>query len=143
MREKLLYLIAIVIGCWVGWMYLDNEPPYVWDASASYVTPNPTEDGSRVSVNWKMTVKRLCPGSSQRTLTDAETGQTVATYDSTPAALSVKVGDTRLIRTFVLPRGLPPLVGYSSLVCFSCNPLQAYFPLCVRTPELLFNTTHQ
>jgi hypothetical protein len=138
MREKLLYLIALLVGSWIGWMYLDNKPPYEWDATRSVVSPNPAPQAGRVSVEWFMKVNRICPGSSQRILTDASTDRTVATYDATPAALSVKMGDQTLIRTFVLPRGLPPKVGYRSTVCFQCNALQAFFPLCVTTPTLTF-----
>lgn len=126
------------MGLWVAAMYLDHEPPYEWDSGRSVVSPNPAPQASRVSVEWHMKVNRLCPGSSQRILTDAATGRTVATYDATPAALSVRMGDQTLIRTFVLPRGLPAEVGYRSTVCFQCNALQAFFPLCVTTPTLTF-----
>lgn len=126
------------LGLWVAWMYLDDAPPYMWSAGESYVSPQPAADGGMIAVSWKMKVNRLCPGSSQRILVDANTGQTVATYDATPAALSVSTGDERLIRTFQLPRGLPPLVGYRSTVCFRCNLLQAAFPLCITTPTLIF-----
>lgn len=126
------------LGLWVAWMYLDIAPPYEWSAAESNISPQPARDGEMIAVSWKMKVNRLCPGSSQRILIDAATGQTVATYDATPAALSVRTGDEKLIRTFQLPRGLPPLVGYRSTVCFRCNPLQAVFPLCVTTPTLTF-----
>jgi hypothetical protein len=135
-----LWLITMsALGAWLAVMRLDSRPPYEWDATRSVVSPDPAPQAGRVSVEWHMKVNRVCPGSSQRVLTDASTGQTVATYDATPAALSVSVGDQTLNRTFVLPRGLPPRVGYRSTVCFECNALQTLFPLCVTTPTLTFN----
>lgn len=125
-------------GGWIGWMLLDRQTPYVYFAEESYVTPDPAPDGGRVTVDWKLRINRLCPGSSLRTLADADTGRTVVTYDATPIIQAVQISDERLVRTFVLPRGLPPLVSYRSTICFRCNALQAFFPLCQSTPTLTF-----
>jgi hypothetical protein len=129
----------VAFGGWLGWMMLDRELPYAYFADESFVTPDPAPDGGRVTVDWRLRVNRLCPGSSLRTLTDVDTGRTVVTYDATPIIQSVRIADDHLTRTFMLPRGLPPRVGYRSLICFRCNVLQALFPLCQSTPTLTFN----
>lgn len=154
--SRFTFLAACLgIGTYIAFMLLDNVPPYVWDVEKSYALPSPAIDGGRVTVFWKIkTVNRICPASSQRTFRDASTrdldkdgnripysGDLVATYDATPAASSVRSTDDRIVRTFVLPRGLPTTVDYSSHVCFSCNPLQKIWPLCLDTPELTFEVS--
>ncbi len=134
-----LWLLTMAaLGSWLAVMSLDNEPPYVWDASETSITPNPAKGGEMVTVNWKMTINRICPGSSSRSLIDADTGMVIATYDATPVSAVIRTGDKSLIRTFQLPRGLPPRVGYKSTICFRCNVLQALMPLCVSTPTIKF-----
>lgn len=92
-----------------------------------------TADWSLVAVN------RTCPGTVQRVFRDALTNKTVSTLDTTEASRVVRVGDNRLPRSFQLPPNLPPRVKYSALVCFQCNLLQKYWPMCFMTPELTFN----
>ena len=131
-------LTMAALGSWLAVMHLDNDPPYVWDEAETTITPNPARGGEMVTVNWKMSIDRVCPGSSSRSLIDADTGLVIATYDATPISAVVQTGDRNLIRTFQLPRGLPPRVGYKSTICFRCNVLQALMPLCVSTPTLTF-----
>lgn len=154
---KALFLILnCVIGASATVWYFDSAPPYVWNDEESFVTPNPAPDGGRITADWMLDARRLCPGVSQRTLRDGMTivrdaigqpipysGQIVATYDKQPLGAITKYGDQRLARTFVLPRNLPPVVNYSSELCFRCNPLQYIpgFELCVKTPELQFRVT--
>jgi hypothetical protein len=45
--------------------------------------------------------------------------------------------DDHLTRALCCRTGYRP-VGYSSLICFRCNVLQALFPLCQATPTLSF-----
>lgn len=130
------YAVVVGIGLWIASMRLDDHIPY--DYLSGTIQPDPAKEGRRVVLNWKIQTHRLCPGSVQRVLTNETTGKVVAAYDPTPASLTVSMGDTELNKTFLLPDDLPPLVGYDATVCFKCNPLQAFFPICFKTPHLTF-----
>jgi hypothetical protein len=119
-------------------MYLDRQVPY--EHIKGEIVPDPTPQHAQVSLPWDIKVNRLCPGNVQRVLFDADTGDMVAAYDRTPSSISVKMGDTKLVKTFQLPLSLPARVRYTANVCFSCNPLQHIWPIFVQTPELYFST---
>lgn len=137
---RILWLIAMAaLGAWFAVMWLDNEPPYSYDASQSFVLPDPAPQGATVTVSWKLTnIRRECPGSVQRVFRNMDTGALVTTLDTTPMSRAIKRGDARLPRSFELPPGLPPVVGYSAEVCAQCNLLQRAFPMCFKTPEIIF-----
>jgi hypothetical protein len=134
-------LMCLAVGTWVAWMSMDNEPPYVWDATESYIKPNPATQEGLVTANWKLNkVNRICPASLQRFFYNHETGEIASTLDRTEASRAVRYGDERLPRSFQLPPGLPPIVDYSVLVCFECNAYQRLIaPLCILTPRITFN----
>lgn len=134
--------LCVSAGVWVSIMRMDNKPPYRWTGSpGSYMVPNPAKQGDAVTANWKLLeVNRLCPATLQRFFRDHKTGQIVATLDTTEASRSVAIGDSRLPRSFRLPPGLPPVVDYSTLVCFECNLYQKLVaPLCIMTPSITFS----
>ena len=131
---------ATALGGWIGWMYLDTEPPYVYDAARSRIIPEVAKPESQIVADWKLAkVNRICPGSSHRRFRNKATGEVVTT-DATALATSTRVGDKALGRAIWLPPGLHDEVGYSTSVCFQCNALQTVFPnlFCVVTPELTF-----
>ena len=133
---------CLALGSWIGWMTLDNDPPYHWEGSPqSYISPDPGSQGGYVTANWKLTkVNRLCPATLQRFFRNHETGEMVATLDTTEASRSVKFGDQKLPRSFQLPPNLPPVTDYSTLVCFECNAYQRLIsPLCIMTPTITFH----
>ncbi len=136
----LWFLTMAALGSWFAVMFVDNEPPYIYDAEQSRIIPSVAKPESMVVADWKVAkVNRICSGTSQRRFRDKATNKTII-IDSTPIARSVKVGDNRLTRAFQLPPGLGPEVAYSSDICFRCNVLQHIFPtmFCVMTPELSF-----
>jgi hypothetical protein len=134
-------LIAAALGAWIGVMWLDNEVPYVYDVSQSHIFPDPAPQNSMVRADWALAhVNRICPGSVQRYFTNADTGEVVATMDTTPVSTAVRLGDNKLPRAFQLPPGLPEHVGYFAHLKFHCNLLQHFFPLIVPTPIITFHT---
>lgn len=138
MRERLLYLIALGVGAWIGWMaFIDVQPAYEY--LHGEIVPDPAPQGGQVSLPWTIKVNRLCPGNVLRVLYDADTGEMVAAYDRTPSSISVQKDSARLVKSFQLPRGLPPRIRYTANVCFECNPLQKLWPICVQTPDLFFS----
>ena len=133
-------IVSTALGAWIGVMWLDNQPPYEYDANDSHIFPDPAPQGSMVRADWAIKkINRICPSQVQRYFTNADTGKLVATTDMTPVSRAVKVGDNRIPRAFQLPPDLPPHVGYFTDVCFQCNALQHVFPLCIKTPVITFH----
>lgn len=123
----------------IVYMYLDNVPPYEYDAGKSYIVPSRAHVEHQVTIHWAITkINRICRGYVVRFIIDADTG-VKTTYDATPAATSVERGDTELDRTFTLPPNVAPGVKiYRSEGFYSCNPLQQLWPLRVVTPDIRF-----
>lgn len=137
----ILGFIAAALGAWLAVMLLDGIDPYEYDTDYSKVLPNPAKMGDTVTVEWKIKVNRICPGTTSRVLRDAKTNVVVAVYDEVPIATNIGYGDTKVIRTFPLPTGLTGEVKYRSTLCFKCNFVQKFIPLCMQTPELPFRIT--
>lgn len=140
MMTRVIWLLSCAaFGSWLAVMYLDNDPPYTYDAAQSHIIPDPALQRSVVTVDWVLTaVRRECPGSVQRSFRSVETGQVLTTLDTTPMSRSIRIGDKSLPRSFELPPNLPAEVWYSAEVCAQCNLLQRAFPLCFKTPEIKF-----
>lgn len=132
----ILCLIPPAAGGQLAYWAMDRQPAYEY--LHGEIIPDPAPQGGQVSLPWTISVNRLCPGNVLRVLYDADTGAMVSAYDRTPSSISVKIGDTKLVKTFQLIRGLPPRIRYTANVCFECNPLQKVWPICVQTPDLFF-----
>lgn len=126
------------LGAWIAIMAADRTLPTEY-ISEPTVTPDPVEDGGRVIVDLKVKRNRTCPGTVQRTLYNAVTGDVIAFYDPIPSAFPAPSrSEQRLPKTFDLPEGLPSRVIYEANVCFTCNLLQNWFPICTRVPSVAF-----
>lgn len=140
--KKIIAFSAIISFFWIAplaYMYFDNQPPYEYDISNSYITPSKPHAERQVTVHWAFkSVNRICPGSIVRYIIDAQ-NKTKITYDATPAALSIDLKDLSLDRTFMLPPNVTigPKI-YRSEGFYICNPLQHFWPLRVSTPDLHF-----
>lgn len=134
-------LILAGLFAWVAFMAADNTPPYEYDIVESHVTPPVAIPGEQVTVKWKLAkVNRICNGWNRRVLFDPKTRVLLATWDPLPTALIDSISEGYLMRTFTLPKDIPSgETGYRSNVCYECNLFQKFVkPLCVATPELLF-----
>lgn len=130
-------ILSLILGL-ASFLLADNQPPYDYIVNQSYVRPDPAHGGQQVTVHWELKVKRICPGIIIRTIVDAKTKASVS-YDPTPAAATVRIGDTSLERTFFLPAAiLPGPKLYRVNAQYICNPLQHLWPLKVQTPDLVF-----
>lgn len=125
-------------------MMLDNDPPYVYDVTGSYLIPEKTQAGHQITVHWKFSkINRVCAGDVQRTIVDARSGART-TYDPVPVALmstmTRSINDEYLDRTFALPSGIVPGPKiYRANAEYFCNWLQRFWrPLKVQTPDLFF-----
>lgn len=127
-----------------GFLAFDTTRPYVFHASESYIIPPSGKGGDQMTVFWKVTHNRTCPGIVQRTLVDPATDVILAVYDASPAAINgVDIGGNVLAKTFSLPRTLQKgVVGYQASLLYTCNWLQILFPdtfgIKYQTPKLLF-----
>lgn len=123
----------------LAYMLADNQLPYEYDVDASYVIPDVTPSGRQMTVHWKLKkVNRVCRGAITRTIVDRDTG-VKTTYDPTPAAQTIDLGDMTLDRTFYLPPLITPgRKWYYSDAEFACNLLQQFYPLRTVTPRLPF-----
>lgn len=121
------------------YMIADNQPPFEYDAERSYVVPRVTESGRQMLVHWEFKrINRICPGSITRYVVDRRTTARFS-YDPTPAATTVEIGEDHLDRTFFLPQEVPPgPKWYYATAEFACNPLQRFYPMRVQTPRLPF-----
>ena len=143
MMGRMIFIVgAISLGGLIGWMaFLDRQIPYEYLSGRIY--PSPAKQASQIALDWTIKVNRLCPGNVHRLLYDADTSKLVYSYDRTPSAISVKMGDTSLPKSFWLPpQKLPPNIRYAANVCFPCNILQNLIPslaICVPTPDLFFS----
>lgn len=143
--SKTIFFCAIAAcAIWVAWMAADNERPYAYAVERSYIIPDPAQQGAMVTASWAIEkVNRPCGGTSQRYFRDLDPDSSsykeiVSTLDTTQMSRALKLGDKRLPRSFQLPPQLPKIVGYSTEICAQCNLLQHIFPLCFRTPEIIF-----
>lgn len=138
---KAFWIAGINIACIAGWltfMIADNLSPYEYIAAESSVIPSQALAGHQVTVHWQIKVNRLCPGAIVRTIVDARTGARTS-YDPTPAILTIRVTDTALDRTFLLPEGIRPGPKiYRANAEYICNPLHRIWPLRIQTPDLHF-----
>lgn len=144
MRAALIAVahISLLVVAPLAYMLADNQPPYVYDASKSYVKPEKTASGKQVTVHWHLArINRVCVGTIVRYIVDQHTNARIS-YDPTAAAATIEVGMNYLERTFFLPQEMTPgKKWYYAEGSYACNPLQRFYPLVTRTPRLSFEVT--
>ncbi len=127
------------LGAWIAVMASDRQLPTEY-VGKPQVIPDPVEDGARIIVDIPVKRNRSCPGTVQRMLKNARTDEVIAFYDPVAAAYPTPIGsEQRLPKTFELPEGLPPRVMYSAEVCFTCNIIQHWWPICTHVPSVTFS----
>jgi hypothetical protein len=131
-------LVSALIIAPVSYMMADNQVPYEYDYATSYMFPARPHLDRQVTMHWVIRrVNRICPGHIVRIITD-ESGARV-TYDPTPAAMDIHLGDKYMDRTFFLPPNLKPGPHfYKNVGYYACNPLQRFWPLVVETRAVPF-----
>jgi hypothetical protein len=130
-----------IIAAVIGHFATDRQPPYDFHADQSYVVPPVGREGLEMTINWRVTHHRTCPGTIERQLVDPNTGVIVAIYDPAPA--DTNGGKNGWLRkTFRVPRDIPGgNIAYQSKLTYHCNWLQALVPaLAIRylTPRIIF-----
>ncbi len=127
------------------YMLADNQQPYDYVEGRSRLIPPVTSAGSQMTVHWELRVNRFCPGTVTRVIIDERTGVRIS-YDPVlvvaDAGTRLNFGPDRTVtldRTFMLPIQIDPGQKlYRSYIEFHCNPLQWWWPLRVKTPDLGF-----
>lgn len=138
-------LVVAAICATLSYWITDTEPPYTYHGEKSYILPHDAVGGDQMTVYWRVTINRKCKGFTQRILFDPRTGVNIATYDAAPMVSDTNIVASLhgegpwLVRSFLLPQVIQKgVIGYRSAVCYSCNPLQEWRPVCMFTPDLMF-----
>lgn len=133
--------VAVGIFAPIFWMLLSREPPYV-RTSGEIMPANPAP-GSFVNVRWHIKVDRVCTPNVPRNVTRTVIDAKGVLHDYEPVNGVYGTADENpqedLVRAFQLPVSIA--VGparYHSTACFSCNPIQYIWPVCVTTPDIAF-----
>ena len=139
--------VSVAIVAPLMWMLLDRDPPYTDHVGT--ITPADPAPGDWITVDWKLTVHRVCHGWVQREIVDSQ--GVICNYDKQPAIRRDQLSNQqmgsppdRLNRSFPLcDRAAPGPARYRALTCYQCNPLQKWWPICVRTPNIQFTIRPQ
>jgi hypothetical protein len=126
------------------WFTLDREPPY--DVIGGVISPDNPMPGQEITIVWDVKVERACPlsmrSSVQRTVVDSKGVK--HDYSKVAAMFDSATTGATITRNVQLPENLAPgPATYSSVACYSCNPMQEYWPVCVHTPEVHFNVAEK
>lgn len=134
-------IVPTAIALVIGHFATDRHRPYDFHVRESYIIPPRGVEGQDMSVHWRVTQRRSCPGTVERQLVDPNTGVIVAAYNPEPAEEGM-VTDGWLHKTFKVPRDIQAgNIAYQSKLTYQCNWLQVLMPaLAIRytTPRLIF-----
>lgn len=134
--------IAVLIVGPVLWMALDREPPYI--IANGHMTPDHPYPGQQITIEWDLKSVRACPASSSatvhRTIVDSKgVKHDYATVHAIFHTDRTNMDVPTIIRTLDLPGNISPgLARYYSEACYPCNPIQEFWPVCIQTPDILF-----
>lgn len=138
-RGRILFcriVAALVIGAAavVWYMAIDREPPYEY--IEGHVIPSEVPVGSQIAIHWHIKAKRFCPGWVERFIVDER--RYIWRNLGSPVRANTE-RESHIVNTVELPKTLGPgLARYRARVCYQCNPMHKFFPLCVDPPELPF-----
>jgi len=136
LRSIIAAAVSVLIVAPLVWMSLDREPPY--EIISGAIDPERPTPGATIMVNWTVKTIRSCRVKSQgvtRELVDSKG----VTHTYTPTPTHFTPGDDLVQRVVQLPDTLPVgVTKYHSIACYSCNPLQELFPVCIHTPDITF-----
>lgn len=129
---------AIAVLSPIIWMLMDRDPPYA-RLSGEIIPPDP-RPGDFIAVKWHVKIERSCNPQPDRNISRRVITSTGHIIDYEPVESVIDGGKSAEIhRTFQLPFALAPgPATYHSRACFSCNPIQNIWPICVDTPDLEF-----
>ena len=144
-RARIFMLILpTLIAVLFGYFAMDRTRPYVFHEDGSAIIPPSGHGGDQITVVWRVTHTRTCPGTVERHLIDPDTGAILTAYDPAPAVVNgVDVGGGYLRKTFALPKLIQKgWIQYQAKLNYNCNWLQRLFPdafgIKYTTPKLLF-----
>lgn len=141
-RNWIAGAVTILFVAPVLWMAMDRQPPYTGHVGR-LIPPDP-RPGDPVSVEWKLTIHRVCDGWVQREVIDSQ--GVICVYERQPAIrrdqlFGQQKGSEadRLNRQFrICERAATGPARYRAITCYECNPLQRWWPVCTRTPDINF-----
>lgn len=140
-RSMTAAFVSVAIFAPILWMLLDRDPPYI-RTTGEIIPPNPAP-GEFVNVSWRIKVDRVCAPNVPRNVTRTVIDAKGVIHDYEPVDGIYGTVDEKppgdLIRGFQLPVSIAlGKARYHSAACFSCNPIQYIWPVCVTTPDIPF-----
>ena len=139
--RRSIYAAIVAVGLLgpLMWYTLDRDPPYL--IMAGKIEPANPKPGSTIEISWDVRPLRASceghklTGSINREIVDSKgVRHSYALVNARYAA-----GELEINRFVQLPENLPagPAI-YHSEACYTCNPVQVLWPVCLRTPDLHF-----
>ncbi len=135
MQNIIAAIVAIGFVAPILWMALDRLPPYEI-MNGRINPPEPVKSGEFI-VTWDIKRLRACqPEYSSVTtiIIDRQGFRHVAT----PIMASNLSDQQKIKRVVKLPENITGRAEFFSDVCYACNPIQTFWPVCMQTPKLEF-----
>lgn len=134
--------IVIALGLFAPfmWMLMDRMEPYEI-TNGRIDPPNPTKNGS-FTVTWDIRVMRSCQvkySSVTRVITDNKGFRHVAAPTAATFGTADQSRSDEIRRPVPLPENVTGPAKYFADVCYACNPIQVWLPICFKTPTLEFD----
>lgn len=133
-------IVSVGICVPIIWMFYDREPPYIMTGGT--ISPANPAPGDPITVQWDIETRKACPSSPNATVSReiVDSKGVKHLYATVHAIFDSKETETEIVRHLHLPVSIAPgRAYYSSVTCYSCNPVQEFWPICMKTPEIYFN----
>lgn len=118
------------------WMLLDRDPPYI--ITNGRIAPQTiTADGEYV-VTWDIETKRPCPATENSSVVThiIDVNNEDHVYIKTRGAY---INDaSNIVKTKKMLDVPPGPAQYYSHICYPCNPIQEWWPVCFDSPKIPF-----
>ncbi len=140
-RNIIAACVSLFIFAPIVWFaVIDREPPFI--RLGGYIEQQQPKPEDFITVHWQVRQLRndcrpVGPRALTRTIIDG--GGQVIDFDAVDLAYD---GSSPIVRSVQIPRGATPGASrYRSNACFVCgnNPFHYVWPICVGTPEILFD----
>jgi hypothetical protein len=143
-QAAIAMFVSVAFIAPVLWGVLDREPPY--DRVSGEILPRDPAPGDNIEVHWNVRTRKTCGPSSTFSVTRqiVDSQKVVWSFDSSPSTFGRERPEhsehvSQIVRLIMLPQSIAPGAAiYRSRACFSCNPFQYAWPVCIDMPEIQF-----
>lgn len=133
MSHILAACVALFLIGPITYMALDRTPPLV--PYIGEMVPNKASPGDTVRIDFTVNVNRQCRGTVHREIVDSS--RVVHILESIPSV--IRDTEFHVSRRLQIPYNLSwGPARYRVIVHYVCNPLQNWWPIEVRSPDIVF-----